>query len=314
MTVINLKTGNEIKITDEMTLSCALGNFDGVHRGHMALLKEATEKGDCTHSAVWTFRRHPRLCSGDDGFSVLTTTEQRTALFAGAGIDIVIFCDLPEVKDVAPKDFVRRILYKECRVRRAVCGYNFRYGKNAAGTPEMLSEEMAAVGAEEVTVDAVKSADGTVISSSAVRRFLEEGEIEKANDLLGREFCVSLPVSEGQRLGRTLGLPTVNQVFPPHLVIPRHGVYAAKCTIDGTEYKAVANIGVRPTVTNHAENVNCETHIIGFSGDLYGRTISVPLCGFLRDEKKFSSVDELKSAILADEENALRLLSGGGKR
>ena len=172
MTVINLKTGNEIKITDEMTLSCALGNFDGVHRGHMALLKEATEKGDCTHSAVWTFRRHPRLCSGDDGFSVLTTTEQRTALFAGAGIDIVIFCDFPEVKDVAPKDFVRRILYKECRVRRAVCGYNFRYGKNAAGTPEMLSEEMAAVGAEEVTVDAVKSADGTVISSSAVRRFL----------------------------------------------------------------------------------------------------------------------------------------------
>ena len=83
-------------------------------------------------------------------------------------------------------------------------------------------------------------------------------------------------------------------------------------TIDGTEYKAVANIGVRPTVTNHAENVNCETHIIGFSGDLYGRTISVRLCGFLRDEKKFSSVDELKSAILADEENALRLLSGGG--
>lgn len=314
MTVINLKTGNEIKITDEMTLSCALGNFDGVHRGHMALLKEATEKGECTHSAVWTFRRHPRLCSGDDGFSVLTTTEQRTALFAGAGIDIVIFCDFPEVKDVAPKDFVRRILYKECRVRRAVCGYNFRYGKNAAGTPETLSEEMAAVGAEEVTVDAVKSADGTVISSSAVRRFLEEGEIEKANDLLGREFCVSLPVSEGQRLGRTLGLPTVNQVFPPHLVIPRHGVYAAKCTIDGTEYKAVANIGVRPTVTNHAENVNCETHIIGFSGDLYGRTISVRLCGFLRDEKKFSSVDELKSAILADEENALRLLSGGGKR
>ena len=297
-----------------MTLSCALGNFDGVHRGHMALLKEATAKGDCTHSAVWTFRRHPRLCSGDDGFSVLTTTEQRTALFAGAGIDIVIFCDFPEVKDVAPKDFVRRILYKECRVRRAVCGYNFRYGKNAAGTPEMLSEEMAAVGAEEVTVDAVKSADGTVISSSAVRRFLEEGKIEKANDLLGREFCVSLPVSEGQRLGRTLGLPTVNQDFPPQLVIPRHGVYAAKCTIDGTEYKAVANIGVRPTVTNHAENVNCETHIIGFAGDRDGRTITVRLCGFLRDEKKFSSVDELKSAILADEENALRLLSGGGKR
>ena len=309
MTVINLKNGNEIKITDGMTLSCALGNFDGVHRGHAALLKKATEKGTCTHSAVWTFRRHPRLCSGDESFSALTTTEQRTALFAGAGIDIVIFCDFPEVKDVSPEDFALRILYNECHVRRAVCGYNFRYGKNASGTPTALSEELKAVGAEEVTVDAVKSADGTVISSSAVRRFLEEGEIEKANDLLGREFCVSLPVSEGQRLGRTLGLPTVNQVFPPHLVIPRHGVYAAKCTIDGTEYKAVANIGVRPTVTNHAENVNCETHIIGFSGDLYGRTISV-----LRDEKKFSSVDELKSAILADEENALRLLSGGGKR
>lgn len=309
MTVINLKNGNEIKITDGMTLSCALGNFDGVHRGHAALLKKATEKGTCTHSAVWTFRRHPRLCSGDESFSALTTTEQRTALFAGAGIDIVIFCDFPEVKDVSPEDFALRILYNECHVRRAVCGYNFRYGKNASGTPTALSEELKAVGAEEVTVDAVKSADGTVISSSAVRRFLEEGEIEKANDLLGREFCVSLPVSEGQRLGRTLGLPTVNQVFPPHLVIPRHGVYAAKCTVDGKEYKAIANIGVRPTVISHAENVNCETHIIGFSGDLYGKTVPVRLCRFLRDEKKFSSVDELKSAILADEERAVRLLS-----
>lgn len=309
MTVINLKNGNEIKITDGMTLSCALGNFDGVHRGHAALLKKATEKGTCTHSAVWTFRRHPRLCSGDESFSALTTTEQRTALFAGAGIDIVIFCDFPEVKDVSPEDFALRILYNECHVRRAVCGYNFRYGKNASGTPTALSEELKALGAEEITIDAVKSADGAVISSSAIRRFLEEGDIERANDFLGREFCISLPVSEGQRLGRTLGLPTVNQVFPPHLVIPRHGVYAAKCTVDGKEYKAIANIGVRPTVISHAENVNCETHIIGFSGDLYGKTVPVRLCRFLRDEKKFSSVDELKSAILADEERAVRLLS-----
>lgn len=309
MTVINLKNGNEIKITDGMTLSCALGNFDGVHRGHAALLKKATEKGTCTHSAVWTFRRHPRLCSGDESFSALTTTEQRTALFAGAGIDIVIFCDFPEVKDVSPEDFALRILYNECHVRRAVCGYNFRYGKNASGTPTALSEELKALGAEEITVDAVKSADGAVISSSAIRRFLEEGDIERANDFLGREFCISLPVSEGQRLGRTLGLPTVNQVFPPHLVIPRHGVYAAKCTVDGKEYKAIANIGVRPTVISHAENVNCETHIIGFSGDLYEKTVPVRLCRFLRDEKKFSSVDELKSAILADEERAVWLLS-----
>ena len=292
-----------------MTLSCALGNFDGVHRGHTALLKKATEKGTCTHSAVWTFRRHPRLCSGDESFSALTTTEQRLSLFAGAGIDLAVLCDFLDVKDVSPEDFALRILYNECHVRRAVCGYNFRYGKNASGTPTALSEELKALGAEEITVDAVKSADGAVISSSAIRRFLEEGDIERANDFLGREFCISLPVSEGQRIGRTLGLPTVNQVFPPHLVIPRHGVYAAKCTVDGKEYKAIANIGVRPTVISHAENVNCETHIIGFSGDLYEKTVPVRLCRFLRDEKKFSSVDELKSAILADEERAVRLLS-----
>lgn len=309
MTVINLKNGNEIKITDGMTLSCALGNFDGVHRGHAALLKKATEKGACTHSAVWTFSRHPRLCSGDESFSALTTTEQRLSLFAGVGIDIAVLCDFPDVKDVSPEDFALQILYNECHVRRAVCGYNFRYGRNASGTPTALSEELKALGAEEVTVDAVKSADGAVISSSAIRRFLEEGDIERANDFLGREFCISLPVSEGQRLGRTLGLPTVNQVFPPHLVIPRHGVYAAKCTVDGKEYKAIANIGVRPTVISHAENVNCETHIIGFSGNLYGKTVPVRLCRFLRDEKKFSSVDELKAAILADEEKAVRLLS-----
>lgn len=309
MTVIDLKNGNEIKITDDMTLSCALGNFDGVHRGHAALLKKAAEKGACTHSAVWTFRRHPRICEGDPGFSALTTSEQKLSLFAAAGIELAVLCDFPEVKNVSPEDFAFRILYKSCNVRRAVCGYNFRFGNGAEGTPAELKKAFQALGAEVSVVDAVKSADGTIISSSAIRRFLEEGEIEKANDFLGREFCISLPVSEGQRLGRTLGLPTVNQVFPPHLVIPRHGVYASKCTIDGKDYKAISNIGIRPTVISRAENINCETHIVGFSGDLYGKTVSVRLCRFLRNEKKFSSVDELKSAILADKERALRMLS-----
>lgn len=309
MTVIDLKNGNEIKITDDMTLSCALGNFDGVHRGHAALLKKAREKGSCTHSAVWTFRTHPRVCEGDNRFSALTTEEQKLSLFADAGVDIAILCDFPEVRNVSPEDFAFRILYKSCNVRRAVCGYNFRFGKGAEGTPADLEKTFQRLGAETSVVDAVKSGDGAVISSSAIRRFLEEGKIEMANDFLGREFCISLPVSEGQRLGRTLGLPTINQIFPPHLVVPRHGVYAAKCTLCGKEYKAIANIGVRPTVISHAENVNCETHIIGFSGDLYGRTVPIRLCRFLRDEKKFSSVDELKTAILADEEKALRLLS-----
>ena len=300
MSVIDLKTGLRTELNNDMSLSCAVGNFDGVHKGHLALLQKAAEKNGCTHSAVWTFATHPRVCMGDRNFSALTTTEQKLGLFAEAGIELAILEDFPAVKDMSPEDFAADLLYGKCRVRTAVCGYNFRFGKNAAGTPALLSKEFSKRGANVITVDAVKTAEGEIISSSAIRTLIEDGDIEKANEMLGREFTVSLPISEGHKLGRTLGLPTINQVFPAGYVIPRHGVYAAKCNIKGKEYIAVANIGVRPTVIKNTENINCESHIIDFSGDLYGETVSVRLYHFLRDEKKFSSIDELKSAINAD--------------
>lgn len=314
MLVIDLKTGLSAKLDNDMSLSCAVGNFDGVHKGHMALLQKAAEKNGCTHSAVWTFASHPRVCMGDENFSALTTTEQKLALFADAGIELAILEDFPAVKDMSPEDFAVKLLYGRCCVRTAVCGYNFRFGKNAAGTPALLSKEFSRLGADVITVDAVKTAEGEIISSSTIRTLIEGGNIEKANEMLGREFAVSLPVSEGHKLGRTLGLPTINQVFPFGCVIPRHGVYAAKCNIKGKEYIAVANVGVRPTVTENTENINCETHIIGFSGDLYGELVSVRLYRFLRDEKKFPSVAELKSAITADILKTGELFSSKGQR
>ncbi len=312
MLVIDLKTGLRTELNNDMSLSCAVGNFDGVHKGHMALLQKAAEKNGCTHSAVWTFATHPRVCMGDENFSALTTTGQKLALFADAGIELAILEDFTAVKDMSPEDFAVKLLYGRCGVRTAVCGYNFRFGKNAAGTPSLLSKEFSRLGADVITVDAVKTAEGEIISSSAIRALIEGGNIGKANEMLGREFTVSLPVSEGHKLGRTLGLPTINQVFPSGYVIPRHGVYAAKCNIKGKEYIAVTNVGVRPTVTENIENINCETHIIDFSGDLYGELVSVRLYRFLRDEKKFSSVAELKSAITADVLKAEELFSSKG--
>ncbi len=314
MIVIDLKTGLRTELNNDMSLSCAVGNFDGVHKGHLALLQKAAEKNGCTHSAVWTFATHPRVCMGDENFSELTTTGQKLALFADAGIELAILEDFPAVKDMSPEDFAVKLLYGRCGVRTAVCGYNFRFGKNAAGTPALLSKEFSRLGADVITVDAVKTAEGEIISSSAIRALIEGGNIGKANEMLGREFTVSLPVSEGHKLGRTLGLPTINQVFPSGCVIPRHGVYAAKCNIKGKEYIAVANVGVRPTVTENIENINCETHIIDFSGNLYGEVVSVRLCCFLRDEKKFSSVAELKSAITADILKTEELFSSKGQK
>ncbi len=314
MLVIDLKTGLRTELDNDMSLSCAIGNFDGVHKGHLALLQKAAEKNGCTHSAVWTFATHPRVCMGDENFSALTTTGQKLALFADAGIELAILEDFPAVKDMSPEDFAVKLLYGRCGVRTAVCGYNFRFGKNAAGTPALLSKEFSRLGADVITVDAVKTAEGEIISSSAIRALIEGGNIGKANEMLGREFTVSLPVSEGHKLGRTLGLPTINQVFPSGCVIPRHGVYAAKCNIKGKEYIAVTNVGVRPTVTENIENINCETHIIDFSGNLYGEVVSVRLCCFLRDEKKFSSVAELKSAITADILKTEELFSSKGQK
>ncbi len=293
MKIIDLKTGTPTVLSANDRISCALGNFDGVHLGHRALLRIAAEKKNATKSAVWTFAEPSSRTTS--GISLLTEPEERLAIFREIGIDIVFLCDFASVRGVDKETFVKDILYDACHVRHAVCGFNFHYGTKAAGNAETLQASFAALGGKAEIVPAF-TMNGVTVSSSEIRMALSQGDMEKAAMMLSRPYAITANISHGKKLGRTLGFPTANQIFPEGRALPRFGVYAVCITVDGVRYPGVANVGLRPTVEqSHA--VNCETFLLQFDGDLYGKTVTTEFLHFLRAEQKFSSVSDLKAAV-----------------
>jgi riboflavin kinase/FMN adenylyltransferase len=297
MTVIDLKTGKETSLPAGAKISCALGNFDGVHLGHRQLLLKAAKKEHGTDaSAVWTFRVHPRICMGSSSVKILTSVEQKLEYFKDAGIEYAILEDFFEVADISAEDFAKKLLINKLGVEHAVCGFNFSFGKKASGNAEMLIRYFEEEN-RKVSVIPPYEKDGVTVSSSLIRKTIEGGDVENAEKLLGHPFSICIPVTQGRRLGRTIGVPTINQVFSENQVIPRFGVYASLCHIDGSVYMGISNVGIRPTIAESVKIANCETHILDYSGDLYGKNIRVDLCKFIRDEVKFSSVDVLAAEI-----------------
>lgn len=293
MKIINLKTGKETTLSANDRISCALGNFDGVHLGHRALLRIAAEKRNADKSAVWTFSEPSSRTT--NGIFLLTDPEERLAIFRELGVDLVFLSDFASVRGLDKETFAKEILYKECHVRTAVCGFNFRYGMKAAGNAETLKADFSKLHANVEIVPPFMM-NGATVSSSEIRAALSEGKMERATEMLTRPYSVTSEVLHGKKLGRTLGFPTANQTFPPLRAVPRFGVYAVRMTVDGDVYHGVANVGVRPTV-EHTDAVNCETYLLDFHGDLYGKTVKTEFLHFLRAERRFSDVSELKSAV-----------------
>ncbi len=276
----------------------ALGLFDGVHLGHRALLtaavRDAGELG-CAPAAL-TF--DDASVSLKPGAERLTRLEDRLALFEACGIAYTFVASFENVREETPARFVKDVLVGLCRTRRAVCGENFRFGAGAAGTPAELCRLMESCGGDARVVPSVKAPDGTLISSTAVREALAAGDMERAEALLGHPYTLTLPVEHGKALGRTIGLPTINQSFPPRFALPAFGVYISSCTVDGKTLPSVTNVGVRPTVGG--ERANCETHLLDYSGWLYGQTVALTLRRRLRGEIKFDSLDALRAQITQD--------------
>lgn len=278
-------------------LVIALGDFDGVHIGHRELLNLAvseSKKRDVL-SAVWSMKYN----RNDNQVLYLTDTHEKIGLFEDAEIDMAVFEDFDVVKDYSPEMFVNEVLIKKLNCITAICGFNFHFGKNGAGTADTLSQLMAEQGRDCIIVPPVMY-DGETVSSSRIRNLIANGNMEYVHILLGRPFCVKLTVINGNRIGRTLGMPTINQIFPEQHIIPSNGIYCTRCDIDGKTYDCVTNIGTRPTIQDGDMNIVCETHIIGYDGNLYGREICVEFYKKLRDETKFNSLDELKDAIVND--------------
>ena len=284
-----------------MKNTIVLGNFDGVHLGHRALIGRARENGGIV--TAYTFLSLPWIGA------YLTGPEEKKVQLRAAGVDFVVAEDFERVRDTEPEDFVRDVLAERLGATDLVCGFNFRFGKDGRGDAAMLSALAAERGIGTAVVGAVLSG-GEPVSSTRIRSLLTEGKPEEAERLLGRYWSFSLPVLHGKALGRTLGFPTANQTFPPGMVVPKSGVYASFVLIGAERYPALTNIGFRPTFEKRAA-LNAETHILGgWDGDLYGKRLRVGLLSYLREEKRFETAKDLTEEIEKNREEALRVFAG----
>ena len=277
--------------------SLALGAFDGLHRGHMAVIHAACapvgEEGPL-RAAVLTFSRSP------SGNSAVLTARDKERLLEGAGVETLYSLEFPQVKDWEAGDFVRQVLFGRCRAVRLCCGEDFRFGRGARGDVALLGRLCREAGAGLYVVPPVEE-DGEKVSSTRIRTAVEAGDMALAGRLLGRPFGFSLEVIHGNHIGTGLGTPTINQAIPEGFVLPRFGVYASWCRVGGEYFYGVTNVGLKPTVGS--DRVLAETWMPDFRGDLYGKRVRVFLLDFLRPERKFSSLEELKAAI---QENAVQ--------
>ena len=278
--------------------SLALGAFDGLHRGHMAVIRRACapgEGGRRLQPAVFTISRSPA------GNSAVLTGRDKERLLEDAGVEVLYSLEFSQVKDWEAEAFVEQVLFETCAARRLCCGEDFRFGRGARGDTALLQTLCDRRGVELTVVPPVKEG-GEKVSSTRIRAAVEAGDISLANRLLGRPFGFSLEVIHGNHIGTGLGTPTINQAIPEGFVLPRFGVYASWCRVGGEYFYGVTNVGVKPTVGS--DRVLAETWMPEFQGDLYGKRVRVFLLEFLRPEKKFGSLEELKAAIQTNGEQA----------
>lgn len=282
----------------------ALGNFDGLHVGHLKVLGKAIEtaKEKGLMPVALLFDEHPKQVMLGKRPPILLTDEMRDRKLAEMGFKVVKM-SFRDFRNLQPEEFLLKI-YNDFGVRALCCGFNYHYGKAGAGDVRTLEEGCKKLGMICQWQPAAFY-EGEPVSATRIRKELRDGNIKAANAMLGRPFSYELTVVEGDKRGRVLGFPTLNQVFPDGFAVPKFGVYASKVCIGSTWYPSVTNIGIRPTI--ETEELRSETHVIGFSGDLYGKKIEVFLLAYTRPEKKFDGLDSLAYTISCDAKSAERI-------
>lgn len=304
------RDGKPFSINGKSTV-VALGTFDGVHIAHKQLLDRTValkRELDADLCGAFCFAESPVSVLRGIPVPQISTPEEKLELMFSSGLDFVAICDFSAVRDMSADDFVRCIIKSELGGIGAVCGFDHRFGRGGAGNAQLLGNIL---GEKHVIMLPEIKMDGVTVSSSAIRGYLADGNIEMANKMLGRRFCLCSEVTRGKRLGRTIGCPTTNQRFPQGSVSLKRGIYATLCTTeDGQTYIGASNVGIRPSIDGAIDDhsLNCETLIANFSRDVYGQKLRIEFCAFLRDEQKFNSLDELRAAIQNDIKRAVDTL------
>ena len=277
--------------------SVALGFFDGVHLGHQAVINAAVscgkEKG--LEPAVFTFSLP--LTNGLKGGRICTE-EEKHRLMESLGVAHYLEPAFADFCGLSPEDFVHQVLHQMCRAKAVFCGDNFTFGKKAAGNVQLLKKLCEPLG---IQVHQVPMAvyEGRTVSSTRIRLALEAGDIPAANAMLGRPYRVSFPVKHGKGLGRTLGFPTINQVYPEGFILPKFGIYITRVEVQpGLWLPGATGFGTRPTVNHSGEGPTCETFIPGYEGQLYDACPSLEFYQYIAPSKKYDSLEELTAVVL----------------
>ena len=302
------KSTNEFFSEDPIVLT--IGTFDGVHAGHRAVIDVLSQKAEEIggKTALLTFHPHPRVILHPDnhGLKLLNTMEERMELLEGAGLDFLIIEEFNlELSRLTPLEYVKNLLAEGIKPSIVVIGDDHRFGRNREGDFNALEEMGKMFGFEVIALDA-EYVNDIRVSSTKIRQAIYQGDMQIASEFLTETFPLVGMVVKGQKLGRDIGFPTANIEVDKELkIIPKNGAYAVwAITPDGTKRKAMLNIGERPTVSD-SSNTSIEVNILDFSENLYGENLEVRFVKRLREERRFDNIDELKAALI-DDENAVR--------
>lgn len=297
--------GNKQSIEFERPTGIGLGNFDGLHIAHMALINtlvsESKHRG--LESVLYSFTKHPENIIRKKLFTpLITSAKKKVKLLELTQLDYTYFEEFDEsFSRMSPQSFVKDILVDKMKMKLAVTGYDYRFGYKGQGDVAYLKELGQKYNFKVITIPAIK-VDDDVISSTLIRKYVKKGDMESAFKLLGRHYSITGKVEKGKRIGNTIGFPTANIYPEEYLLMPLDGVYVTRTLLDGVIYNSITNIGNNPTFNDQKKSI--ETYILDYNEDIYGKDIEVFFLKKIRGEKKFNSIDELVEQIRKDTESA----------
>ena len=307
-----MRTYRELDQVDIPLPVVTIGTFDGVHLGHQKIIDRLNHEAKLIggESTLFTFYPHPRMVIYPEthGLKLLQTQEEKLAKLDEKGLqNIIVYPFDFDFSRLSAVEFVRDFLVNKLHVKKLVIGYDHQFGRNREGTIEFLKSICDVYDFEVIEIPA-KEIDEVNVSSTKIRDALLSGEVSRAAEFLGEPYAVKGIVVAGDQIGGTIGYPTANlEIEDPKKLIPANGVYAVCCDVEGEKFHGMMNIGVRPTVSNELV-VKMEAHLFDFSRDIYGKEIEVSFISRIRDERKFSGVEELIEQLKSDEETARNLL------
>lgn len=290
---------DEIKDIKETVV--AVGNFDGIHVGHQELIRRTVKSAKISgiKSAVFTFNNHPKnVLAGKRVIKNIMYPEEKITMLKKMGIDYVFSIDFDyQISHTPAEQFITDILIDKFKMKEMYCGFNYNFGYKAEGDTDLLVKMGQKHGFGIHVMDPVR-VDGQVVSSSLIRSLINDGNVDEARIMLGRNYAIGGEVVRGNMIGRTIGFPTSNILIDETMVTPSNGVYITKCNYNMVQYPGITNVGIKPTIGDNKRVI--ETHIFDFNKDIYGRMIKVEFVKKIRDEMKFPSVDALAEQIQND--------------